>query len=73
MILNMEQNRLILFLITGCVVSIIGFFLAQYLLTLMVIGFIILVFLYSDFKTWRDSTKEDYRKLEQRVAALEKK
>ena len=73
MILNMEQSRLILFLITGCVVSIIGFFLAQYLLTLIIIGFIILVFLYSDFKTWRDSMKEDYRKLEQRVAALEKK
>jgi hypothetical protein len=69
----MEQNKLILFLITGCFVSITGFFLAQYFLTLIVIGFIILVFLYSDFKTWREATKEDYRKLEQRVAALEKK
>jgi hypothetical protein len=73
MTLNMEQKKLILFLITGCIVSLIGFFLAQYLLTLIVIGFIIVIFLYSDFRKWRESTKEDFRKLEMRVEALEKK
>jgi hypothetical protein len=69
----MEQNKLILVLITGSVVSFIGFILAQYLLTLMVIGFIVLIFLYSDFKNCRESAKEDFQKLEERVEALEKK
>jgi uncharacterized membrane protein YfcA len=57
----------------GCIVSIIGFALAQYLPTLIVIAFILFAFLYSDFREWRESTKTDLKKIEERVEALEKK
>jgi len=69
----MDRNTLILLFGIGCVVSIIGFAFAQYLLTLIIIAFIVLAFLYSDFKTWRESTKQDLKKIESRVEALEKK
>jgi hypothetical protein len=69
----MERNNLIALFGIGCIVAIIGFALAQYLITLIVIAFIILAFLYSDFKAWRESSRTDLKKLEQRVEALEKK
>lgn len=69
----MKRNEMILLFVLGCFVSIIGFFLAQYLLTLIIIAFILCAFLYSDLKTWWESAKTDMKKLEERVEALEKK
>jgi len=69
----MKRNEMIMVFFLGCFVSIIGFFLAQYLLTLIIVAFILCAFLYSDFKTWRESAKIDMKKLEERVEALEKK
>jgi hypothetical protein len=69
----MKRNEMILLFVLGCIVSIIGFFLAQYLLTLIIIAFILCAFLYSDFKVWRESTKTDLKKIEERVEALERK
>lgn len=69
----MKQIETISLFILGCIVSIIGFVLAQYLLTLIIIVFILVAFIYSDFKAWRESAKTDMKKLEERVEALEKK
>lgn len=69
----MKRNEMILLFVLGCIVSIIGFFLAQYLLTLIIIALILCAFLYSDFKVWRESTKTDLKKIENRVEALERK
>lgn len=69
----MNRNSLILLFVIGCIVSIIGFALAQYLPTLIIIAFIIIAYLYSDFKAWRESAKTNLKKIEERVEALEKK
>jgi len=69
----MNRNQLIFLFVIGCIVSIIGFALAQYLPTLIIIAFIIFAYLYSDFKAWRESTKTNLKKIEDRVEALEKK
>jgi hypothetical protein len=69
----MERNTLTALFGIGCIVAIIGFAIAQYFLTLIVIAFIILAFLYPDFKAWRESGQTDLKKIEQRVEALEKK
>ncbi|AGB03358.1 hypothetical protein [Methanoregula formicica] len=69
----MKRNEMILLFVLGCIVSIIGFFLAQYLLTLIIIALILCAFLYSDFKEWRESNKSDLKKIENRVEALERK
>ncbi|MGA2917170.1 hypothetical protein [Methanoregula sp.] len=69
----MNRNEQIVLFAIGCFASIVGFFLGQYLLTLIAIAFILVAFLYSDFKKWHESSKTDLKKLEERVQALEKK
>jgi 4-hydroxybenzoate polyprenyltransferase len=48
----MDRNMLMILFVIGCFVGIIGVSLMQYLLTLIIIAFIVVIFLYSDFKTW---------------------
>jgi len=55
----MNRNTLILLFCLGVIVSIIGFVLAQYVLTLIVIAFLVLAFVYSDIKKWYDSKDKD--------------
>jgi hypothetical protein len=69
----MDQKNVFLLFGAGCVVIVVGLALAQYLLTLITIAFIILVFLYSEFKIWYESTKTNLMEIESRVEALEKK
>ena len=59
----MERNHLLLMLlITGIIVSTIGFALAQYLLALAIVSLIIIVFLYSDFRESNKSGRKDLKK-----------
>ena len=69
----MNQKQIILLFCVGCIGALIGFAHTQYLLTLIFIAFILLAFIYSDFKAWRESTRTDLKKIEERVEALEKK
>lgn len=58
----MNQNHLILLFCCGCIGAVIGFAHTLYLLTLIFIAFILAVFVYSDYKAWRESTRTDLKK-----------
>ncbi|MGA2919167.1 hypothetical protein [Methanoregula sp.] len=58
----MERNRLIVLLITGCIVSLVGFALAQFLPALVIVALIIIAFLYSDFQESYKSSRNDLKK-----------
>jgi hypothetical protein len=59
----MERNHLLLMLlITGIIVSTIGFALAQYLLALAIVSLIVIAFLYSDFLESNKSGRKDLKK-----------
>jgi len=58
----MERNKLLLLLIFGCVVSIVGFTLGQYLPTLVIVALIIIAFLYSDIQESRSTGRKNLKK-----------
>ena len=59
----MERNGLfLLLLVTGIIVSIVGFALAQYLAALIIIALIVTAFLYSDFQESHKPGRKDLKK-----------
>lgn len=55
-------NGLLVLLVTGCIVSIVGFALAQYLPALIIVALIVIAFLYSDFQESHKSGRRDLKK-----------
>jgi len=58
----MERTRLLLLLIVGCIVSIVGFSLAQVIPALAIVALIIIAFLYSDIREFHRSGRKDLKK-----------
>ena len=58
----MERNGLLVLLVTGCIVSIVGFALARYLPALIIVALIVIAFLYSDFQESHKSGRRDLKK-----------
>jgi len=69
----MERNHLILLLVLGILIVLYTFMSLQWTLGIIIAAIILCAFLYSDFKVWRESTKTDLKKIEERVEALERK
>jgi len=58
----MERNTLLLLLlITGCIVCLAGFVLAQFFPALIIVAIIIVAFLYSDFRESHNSCRKDLK------------
>jgi hypothetical protein len=59
----MERNGLLLLLlVTGIIVSIVGFALAQFLMALIIIALIVIAFLYLDFQESHKAGRKDLKK-----------
>jgi chromate transport protein ChrA len=59
----MERNvLLLLLLITGCIVCLVGFVLAQFFPALFIVALIIIAFLYLDFQESHKSGRRDLKK-----------
>ena len=59
----MERNvLLLLLLITGCIVCLVGFALAQFLPALLIVALIVIAFLYLDFQESHKSDRRDLKK-----------
>jgi uncharacterized membrane protein len=69
----MNRNSLILLLIVGGIVSIIGFFLKQYLVTIIFITLVLLILVVPDFINWYKSRKTNITRIAERLDALEEK
>jgi len=69
----MNRNSLILLLIVGGIVSIIGFFLKQYLITIIFITLVLLILVVPDFIIWYKSRKTNITRIAERLDALEEK
>ena len=61
----MDRNGLLILLVTGIIVSIVGFALAQFLLTFIIVALIVIAFLYTDYQ---ESHKEGRRNLKKNAA-----
>lgn len=58
----MERNGLLVLLVAGCIASIAGFALAQFLPALVIIALIVTAFLYSDFQESHKPGRKDLKK-----------
>jgi len=58
----MERNVLLTLLVTGCIVCIVGFLLAQFIPALIIVALIITTFLYSDFQESHKPGRKDLKK-----------
>ncbi len=67
----MNRIFLIFLIAVGGIISIIGFFLKQYLVTIIFISLVVLFLVVSDFTNWYKSKKTDIARIEKRLDALE--
>ncbi|MGB7788837.1 MAG: hypothetical protein WBL42_08775 [Methanoregula sp.] len=59
----MERNTLLLLLlITGCIVCLVGFVLAQFFPALFIVTLIVITFLYLDFQESHKSSRKDLKR-----------